>query len=109
MKVTYQVTPRLTFEVEGDHQKDVFKKLAQIDAIFGINMCPMTKSTNLKFVVKEVDGNEYYEIHDRDNPGVMMQFGQHKTGNTMFPRKNKESGHVWFKWSGKPKPESEEE
>lgn len=102
MKATYKVNDKLTLELEWSNQKDLFEKLASIDEIFGYSTCPLVDkggfSKNLKFVVREIDGNKYYEIQCKDPPYAKLSFGQHRQSKTLFPKKQ-EGGKYWHVYS----------
>jgi hypothetical protein len=103
MKLRYKVGDKLEFEVEGAGQKEVFKELASIQEIFGEESCGMCKSTNLRFIVRNVEGNDYFEIRCADC-GAILAFGQHKKGGTLFPKRKDDEGNYlsnrgWHKWN----------
>lgn len=77
MKVTYRATDKLVFELEGSGQKEIFKELALIQEIFSEEKCGLCGSTNLKFIVRNVDNNDYFELRCNDC-GAILAFGQHK-------------------------------
>ena len=62
MKASYKVSEKLQFEVEGEGQKEIFKELASLQEIFGESECGMCKHTDIKFAVRNVESNEYYEL-----------------------------------------------
>lgn len=102
MKLRYKVGDRLEFEVEGTGQKEVFKELASIQEIFGEESCGLCNKKNLRFIVRNVDGNDYFEIRCSDC-GAVLAFGQHKKGGTLFPkRKDEENNWLpnrgWHRW-----------
>lgn len=102
MKVNYRVGERLSFEVDGAGQKEVFKELAAIQEIFGEDNCGMCGKNNLKFVVRNVDGNDYFELKCGDCGGI-LSFGQHKKGGTLFPKRKDDNNTYlpnkgWHKW-----------
>jgi hypothetical protein len=102
MKVTYTANDKLSFELEAAGQKEIFKELALIQEIFSEDKCGLCKSTNLKFIVRNVEGNDYYELRCVDC-GAVLSFGQHKKGGTLFPkRKDDENNWLpnngWHKW-----------
>lgn len=102
MKVKYSVNNKLQFELEGSGQKEVFKELALIQEIFGEEFCGLCKSTNVKYIVRNVDGNDYYELRCADC-GAILAFGQHKKGGTLFPKRKDDDGNYlpnkgWHKW-----------
>jgi hypothetical protein len=103
MKVKYAVNNKLQFELEGSGQKEVFKELALIQEIFGEEACGLCKSTNIKYIVRNVDGNDYYELRCVDCGGI-LSFGQHKKGGTLFPKRKDDEGAYlpnkgWHKWN----------
>jgi hypothetical protein len=92
----------LTIDVaSADNQKDIFEKVAQYQEVFGTTKCPACGGTDLRYVVREHDGNKYYELRC-NNPDcrAKLAFGAHKAGNTLFPKK-------WVKWDGKQEVEVE--
>lgn len=110
MKVKYKANDKLEFELEGSGQKEVFKELATIQEIFAEEKCGVCGCTNLKFVVRNVDSNDYYEIRCGDTRcGAILSFGQHKKGGTLFPKRKDDEGKYlpnkgWHKWT----PENQE-
>jgi len=87
MKVKYwSPNKRLCLEAEGD-VKEIFKQLALFEEVF----CRSTnhkneKSDELSFSVREHDGNDFFELRDKDNKGWKLSFGQTKVGNKLFPK-----------------------
>ena len=105
MKVKYRPSTKLEFELEGSGQKEIFKELAVVQEIFYEEHCDVCKKDNLKFVVRNVDGNDYYEIRCL-SCGSVLSFGQHKKGGTLFPKRKDENNNWlenngWYKWTGK--------
>jgi hypothetical protein len=103
MKLRYKPNAKLEFELEGAGQKEIFKELAIIQEIFSEEKCGLCGSTNLRFIVRNVEGNDYYELRCSDC-GAILAFGQHKKGGTLFPKRKDDSGnylphHGWHKWS----------
>lgn len=103
MKASYKANDKLQFEVQGEGQKEIFKELAAIQEIFGETKCGVCGSENIKFVVRAVDDNEYYELRCMDC-GAVLAFGQHKKGGTLFPKRKDEKGEYmpnkgWYKWT----------
>ena len=102
MKVIYKANDRLQFELEASGQKEIFKELALIQEIFSETKCGMCGSTNLKFIVRSVEGNDYYELRCADC-GAILSFGQHKKGGTLFPKRKDDNNNYiphngWHKW-----------
>jgi hypothetical protein len=111
MKVTMQVTPKIKVEFESTAQTDMFKQLSELQEVFGEERCGKCKANNLKFVVRTVKENNYYELRCQKCNAV-FSFGIHRsTGNTLFPkRRDNDDGEVtgepngwlpdngWLKW-----------
>lgn len=105
MKLNYKVSEKLSFELEGAGQKEIFKELSAIQEIFGEEYCGLCKSHNIRYVVRNVDGNDYYELRCSDC-GAVLAFGQHKKGGTLFPRRKDDDGkwlpnRGWHKYTPK--------
>jgi hypothetical protein len=104
MKVIYNISDKLSFEVESKSQKDLFGELASIQEIFGEDKCGVCGNSNLRFVTREVDGNAFYELRCGNHScKAVLGFGQHKKSDTLFPqRKDKEGKYLpnngWHKW-----------
>ena len=94
MKVLYKANDKLTFELEGSGQKEVFKELATIQEIFAEESCGLCNKSSIKFVVRSVEGNDYYEMRCTDC-GATLAFGQHKKGGTLFP-KRRDDDNNWL-------------
>ena len=102
MKLRYKVNDKLEFELENEGQKEVFKELAIIQEIFGEDTCGVCSSSNLKFIVRNVESNDYFELRCSDC-GAILSYGQHKKGGTLFPkRKDEKSNYMpnrgWHNW-----------
>lgn len=105
MKLKYKVNDKLEFELEGNGQKEVFKELSTIQEIFAEDSCGVCNKRDIRYIVRNVDGNDFYELRCTDC-GAVLAFGQHKKGGTLFPKRKDESNNYlpnrgWHKWSGK--------
>lgn len=103
MKVNYRVNSKLSFEIEAEGQKELFKSVANVQEIFGEESCGACKSESLRFCVRNVDSNDYYELRCLDC-GAILPFGQHKKGGTLFPKRKDENNNWlpdrgWYKWN----------
>jgi ribosomal protein L40E len=106
MKVVKKVGS-LSVEIEGETQKDLFKEIASFEEVFGVEACGKCGSHNLRYVVRENDGNEYYELRCLDC-GARLGFGVNKKGGGLFPRRKDAEGNWlpdggWVKWNPKTK------
>lgn len=99
MKINY-TNKKLAVEIESDSVKDAFKQLAEFQEVFDESNCGLCSNDDLQFVVRTVEGNDFYELRCRKCSGKLA-FGQHKTGGSLFPkRKEHASSKGWHKWNG---------
>ena len=93
---------RLLIKVEAEHQKGLFKELAATQEVFeSESECGCCHSQELRFRVRVVDENEFYEL--ACNCGARFEFGQHKKGGSLFPKRRGDDGAAlpnrgWAKW-----------
>ena len=110
MKVNYKTgNGRISVEIEGDSQRDIFAEIARFQEVFEETKCGKCGSENLRFVVRNVDDNLYYELKCLDC-GAKLAFGVMKKGGRLFPkRKDKEGNWLpnggWVKWNPETKKE----
>lgn len=74
----------MTVELEGDTQKSVFEAISQFQEVFEETACGKCDSERVRFIVREVDGNQYFELRCLDC-GARLAFGQHRQGGSLFP------------------------
>jgi len=104
MKATLQVNNRLSVEIDASGQKDLFEELASLQEIFGVTKCGKCGGEDLKFVVRENDGNKFYELHcQKSGCFARLAFGSHKKGDTLFPKRKDSDGQYlpdggWTRW-----------
>ena len=96
MKVTYK-TGKFTVEAEGS-STEVFEQLAAFDSVFGNCVNKANGSENIGFRHREVDGNHYYELYDKDTFHV-LKFGKTKKDGSLFPRRKDADGN-WIEHGG---------
>ena len=78
MKVNYNLG-KLNVAFESETVRELWKQLATFQEVFGETTCGKCGSENLRFVVRENDGNEYYELRCMDC-GARLAFGANKKG-----------------------------
>lgn len=107
MKATYRtLNGRISFEVEGDAAKDLFKAIAQLQAMFDTDTaCGLCSSEDICFSMRTVDGNDYYDLLCR-SCHASLGFGQHKKGGTLFVKRKDQQGNIlpnegWRKWGNR--------
>lgn len=107
MKLKKRLSNNVEIEVEGDGQKDLFKQLASVEEIFGEEKCGMCGKPNIRFMVRSVEGNDYFELKCL-SCHASLSYGQHKKGGTLFPKRKDDNNNWldnngWYKWQPKDK------
>ena len=97
MKVTYK-TGKFTIEAEGS-TPEIFEQLASFDSVFGNCINKANDSDNIGFRHREVDGNHYYEMYDKDTFHV-LKFGKTKKDGSLFPRRKDNETGEWYSDGG---------
>lgn len=105
MKVTYNsANGRLLAEIEGESQKDIFQEISKFQEVFEENTCGKCKGQDIKYVVRNVDDNHYYELRC-NSCGAKLAFGVHKKGGGLFPKRKDGDNWLpdngWLKWNAK--------
>ena len=105
MKINYtSLNQRMKVEIETDSVKETFKKLAEFQEVFDESQCGLCENENLQFIVRTVEGNDYYELKCKAC-FAKLAFGQHKAGGSLFPKRKNTEGQYdqhkgWHKWNG---------
>lgn len=90
------------WEVEFDFSTmtELWEKAAAYDELSKYGHCDVKgeETDDVRFSVREHEGNKYYELRSNESR-AQMAFGQHKKGETLFPKKQ-EDGSTWFVWGG---------
>ena len=101
MKLLYTTkNGRMTVELEGDTQAEIWKQLAAFQEVFEDTTVTKfgLKSDDVRFVVRQdAEDNEYFELHyNGDNTklfGVKKAYGQQKKPKgALFPRRKDAEG-----------------
>lgn len=105
MKATYNVSKVLTIELDAATEQDLFEQVASLQEAFSDEHCPIEGSKqNLKFVVRDVGGDKFYEMHCPDT-NARLAFGLSKKGGKLYPKRtmDKSAGQApfWRPWSSK--------
>jgi hypothetical protein len=104
MKVTKH-SENMSIEASGDQVKEVFRELAILEEVFGHNQCRKCNGTSLRFVVRNVDENDFYELRcNNNNCRAVLRFGANKKGGGLFPKiKGDDDKYLpdggWLKWN----------
>jgi ribosomal protein L40E len=106
MRLTYTTrNGRIKVEIDGESQKDLFESLSKFQEVFDESSCGKCGSENLRFVVRNVEDNLYYELRCLDC-GARLAFGANKKGGGLFPKRKDNDGKWlpdggWVKWNPK--------
>lgn len=106
MKLRYTTgNGKISVEFEGDSQVSLFSDIASFQEVFEESTCgkPDCKSNNIRYVVRTVDDNNYYELRCQDC-GAKFTFGANKKGGGLFPKRKDADGKWldnggWTKWN----------
>lgn len=83
MKAIFNVNSSLQIELEFDSQADLFRKLSKYQEIFGestvINKDGVS-SDKVRYVVRTVDDNDYYELQCTDDSKPELKYAKKKFG-----------------------------
>lgn len=94
---------RLIFKVDAENQKEIFKQIAVTQEVFEAETeCGCCHSKEIRFRVRTVDKHDFYEVAC-GGCGARFEFGQHKNGRSLFPKRRAEDGTAlpnrgWAKW-----------
>lgn len=123
MKVSHKSkNGRIEIFAEGETQKDVFRQLSSLQEVFEETECGVCGDDDIRFVVRTVDDNDFYELHclgwkydtniqQYNYCRAKLAFGQHKgKEGTLFPKRKDKDGNWlpnngWTRW----KPEDKKE
>ena len=106
MKITYTTkNGRISAEIEGESQRDLFENVNKFQDVFEELNCGKCGSDDVRFVVRNVDDNLYYELRCK-GCGGRVNFGANKSGGGLFPKRKDGEGNWlpdngWVKWNPK--------
>lgn len=90
-------------EIEAESVKAAIKAMSEYVEFFGVSECGKCHS---KAVVaqhnQDKEGNDYYKLRCTQC-GALLDFGQHKSGGTLFVKRKDKDGNWlpddgWYKW-----------
>lgn len=95
---------RIWVEIDCADVKEAMKGLSMYGEVFAETTCGRCNSVNILPEHRTDDeGHDYYSLKCNDC-GAELSFGQHKVGNTLFPKKKDLNGefdgqyHGWYFW-----------
>ena len=102
MKFNYSVNDRLSVELDAANQKDAFEQLSTVGEVFNHTECGACKNKDVRFLVRTVvDGKKEFKFYEMQcgKCKARLSFGQHSTGDTLFPKKKDDNGE-WLPNNG---------
>ena len=88
VKLLVKIGDNMTVQAEGKTTKDIFKEISKIQETFEDTQCGLCTSHHLQYSVREVEGNEFYELRCKDCY-AKLTFGQAKGIDKLYPRRYK--------------------
>jgi len=85
MRLVHKLSKRTTVEADGDSIKDLFKAISAAGEVFSVTTCGNCQSEDVAYRVRHVEGNDFFEVVCR-GCNHTFSFGQHRTGNSLFPK-----------------------
>jgi hypothetical protein len=99
MELLYKTADgRYEVKFEGKTQTDLIEQLASFQEVFENSVATYNgvESTSVRWQVREVDGNKFYEQVCTDNDpkirGARLSYGCHKKGGGVFAKRKNEDG-----------------
>lgn len=91
MKALVQIGGGITVQAEGEDTKSLFQQIADIQSTFEDTECGLCGCSKLKYVVREVDGNEFYELRcSNEKCRGKLTFGCPQKGvKNIYPKRYK--------------------
>lgn len=109
MNITYTSKDgRLTVAFEASEPKQIVKTVASLQEIFEEDRCGKCQSERIRCSHNsDKDNHDYYKLRCLDC-GAQIDFGQHKTGGTLFIKRHTEEdgrrvampNHGWYVYGG---------
>ncbi len=88
MKATFNVTDSLTVEFDAESPKSIFETMAELTSTFEDSQCGVCKSADIRYVIRKVEDNKFYEIHCQNpNCRAKVAYGHAKDGKSIYPRR----------------------
>ncbi len=91
-------TSLVTFELEAPTPRELFKLIAETQEVFGEKECGCCHKTNIRFAVRSISGNDFFEMQCLDcNSFLSIGQSKQKPGQLFPVRKLTEQGKPSFK------------
>lgn len=106
MKIEYTTrNGRIKAQFENESAKELFTDINKFQEVFEEDTCGKCGCQDIKYVVRNVDDNQYYELRC-SKCGARLSFGVNKKGGGLFPKRKDNDGkwlpdNGWVKWNPK--------
>ena len=89
MKAIFCATSKLSIEVEGESQRDLFEELAHAQETFSHEKCGCCNKDNFRFMCRQnEDQDKFFELMCLEyGCKAKLAFGCHKKGGGLFPKR----------------------
>lgn len=88
MKAIVKVTDNLSVECESESVDELFKQISLTQGTFEDSQCGACKGKNIRFVVREAEGFEFYEMHCKNNDcRARLSFGHSKEDKKLYAKR----------------------
>jgi hypothetical protein len=95
MQVDYRVSNDMKVSFDATTHKEIFGTLAKIGEVFGNGKCQKCGNTDLKYVVRNVEDNDFYELRCNNMKcRAKLHFGVKKKGDELFPKRKNDDGYL---------------
>lgn len=93
MKAQIKTGAKLIIEVEEDSETELFEAIASAEETFTHEECGHCNGRQLRYAVREVEGNKYYELHCTDfKCRARLPFGvAKKNKGKLYPKRRWDS------------------
>jgi hypothetical protein len=86
MKAVVGPDGKVSFEVEGDSEYEIFKQIARVQEVFDHNKCGKCGSGHTKYVCRlDKDENDWLEVVCQECRAKVI-FGRAKKGGVIYPK-----------------------
>lgn len=106
MKISYTTANgKIKAEFESESPKDLFVDIHRFQEIFEEDTCGKCGSQDIKYIVRTIEDNQYYELKCVAC-SARLSFGVNKKGGGLFPKRKSNDGKWlvdsgWLKWNPK--------
>ncbi len=93
MEAIVKISQNVSIRVTGETAKAVFEGISDCQATFEDSVCGCCGSDDIRYVVREVEDNKFYEIHcQKLGCRAKVVYGHSKDGKKMYPKRYEVDG-----------------